>query len=550
MARVYGGAVAAKQVAFLWSKSLSDIGSSVKLLSRLGLLNQVVDYAIECNSYEWSLNLVNAASPELKYKVNEVKLKYANWLAEEQRYDEAEALFLEINKAKDAVVMYIRSKNFTDALRVAEQYLNSENLVSDILVTQAKSLLEIGEKSTDTLMKAESLFLRAGRIELAVKMYKDIGMWNEALRVCEQYSPSLISSVKRDMITSSGISNHGSQADHLTMETRRSSSRLSLKSRQSDVSVILDERKDPRSELEAAEAEGDRNGAIRNALSLATQYIGEKKLDEALGVVSTYQTSLSVPEARFVLIRLATDLMSFEGDFGNDALTWRQLRNALLEYINININTNTNTLAHDEEQCQKFLLLAHYLYLQKVLEQLSKKQTAAEELLTKLNVALLRYTEVIRVDKCFYEAGKVAKESSKLDMAFVFWNHFLDLVDAIEEGDVNVDHSDLAETDIPSEVPLPSKPYLADEQPNLIEEVRSWILKMSMDSSSTRSLPKDPSRGHVYEASLINGNGGCDLPCLVTGYPVTKERMLELRPDRYAANKHDWNKLLMLTKVG
>lgn len=41
VARGHGGGQAAKQVAFLWAKSLSDIDAAVKLLSRFGMLHQV-----------------------------------------------------------------------------------------------------------------------------------------------------------------------------------------------------------------------------------------------------------------------------------------------------------------------------------------------------------------------------------------------------------------------------------------------------------------------------------------------------------------------------
>lgn len=47
-------------------------------------------------------------------------------------------------------------------------------------------------------------------------------------------------------------------------------------------------------------------------------------------------------------------------------------------------------------------------------------------------------------------------------MAFVFLNRYLDLVEAIEEGSLDMlDNTDLQETDIPVEVPLPEKPYLS-----------------------------------------------------------------------------------------
>lgn len=46
-------------------------------------------------------------------------------------------------------------------------------------------------------------------------------------------------------------------------------------------------------------------------------------------------------------------------------------------------------------------------------------------------------------------------------LAFTLLNHYLDLRDAIEDqnGD-NVDYNDFVNTDIPTEIALPEKPYL------------------------------------------------------------------------------------------
>jgi intraflagellar transport protein 172 len=47
------------------------------------------------------------------------------------------------------------------------------------------------------------------------------------------------------------------------------------------------------------------------------------------------------------------------------------------------------------------------------------------------------------------------------NMAFVFLNRYLDLVEAIEEGSLDMlDHSDFQDTDIPFEIPLPEKSHL------------------------------------------------------------------------------------------
>lgn len=65
--------------------------------------------------------------------------------------------------------------------------------------------------------------------------------------------------------------------------------------------------------------------------------------------------------------------------------------------------------------------------------------------------------------------------------AFLFLNHCLDIIEAMEEGgDVAVDHSDLLSTDFPQQIPLPEQPYL---QPDEVEAVKEWVLSVSMDRS-------------------------------------------------------------------
>lgn len=66
VSRAHGGASAAKQVAFHWAQTMPKPEESVHLLNRYGLLNQVVDYALESNEYEFALSLIMNAGNDLK----------------------------------------------------------------------------------------------------------------------------------------------------------------------------------------------------------------------------------------------------------------------------------------------------------------------------------------------------------------------------------------------------------------------------------------------------------------------------------------------------
>ena len=544
VARANGGVIAAKQVAYLWAQSLNNADSAVKLLSRFGLLNQVVDFAVEVNNFEFAKELISNSGNDLKHKMTEVKLKYAVWLEDENRLSEAEVMFCEANRPKEAVLMYLHNNDFEDALRVAEESVRDEEIVRDVLTAQAKSILDKGKRTLEDMNRAEHLLLRAGRIELAVKLYKENGLWKEALRVCEQFAPQLIDSVKREMIAES----HGSDLYMSGQNTHESSGKsvtqmIKDTDRQSISSEMINESTDFRQSLKIAEQNGDKESIVKYAILLSTQLVRDKSSTEALVILNKHNSVFILPETKKIVIRIASDLFSFESNSETDMKTFRLLRDTLFQAI------GSSGSDSELEIIEKYLLISHLLCLKKILHSMSA-QSNAVELHSKITISLLRYTDIVRVDKAFYEAGLVAKDSNRLEMAFVFWNHFLDLVEAIDEGEYNVDHSDFVGTDIPFEVPLPSQPFCAESSPDTIEEVKSWILQISMDSTVSQTLPLDAFRdGEVYEASLLNSDNSECLPCLVTGYPVIKHKMLEFKPGKYGVNKDDWNKLLMLTKV-
>lgn len=159
-----------------------------------------------------------------------------------------------------------------------------------------------------------------------------------------------------------------------------------------------------------------------------------------------------------------------------------------------------------------------------------------------MSVSLLRHTDVLHADKCYYEAGIAARSANLLSEAFVFLNHFLDLEECIEEeGDGNVlDVDDLRVTDFPLEVPLPERLCVAMEQR---EEAREWVLAVSMDQKIEQGLPVDQ-RG-VYVGSLTSpANSGTLLQqCVITGYPV-RGPVIKFEETNRVADRDDWTKLI------
>lgn len=129
------------------------------------------------------------------------------------------------------------------------------------------------------------------------------------------------------------------------------------------------------------------------------------------------------------------------------------------------------------ETIEKYLLISHYYTIRSVCREVQSLQIVA----VRISVALLRYTDIIPVDKGFLEAGLDLRSIKREAEAFIMLNHYLDVCEAIEDGSGNmVDHGDLTATDFPRSVPLPEEIHLKNT-PDQHEEVREWVLAVSMD---------------------------------------------------------------------
>ncbi|XP_021109553.1 intraflagellar transport protein 172 homolog [Heterocephalus glaber] len=239
--------------------------------------------------------------------------------------------------------------------------------------------------------------------------------------------------------------------------------------------------------------------------------------------------------------RIFSDMVSSPGTNSAEAYhSWADLRDVLFNLCeNLVKSSEANSAAHEE--FETMLLIAHYYATRSAAQSVTQLETVA----ARLSVSLLRHTQLLPADKAFYEAGTAAKAVGWENMAFIFLNRFLDLTDAIEEGTLDaLDHSDFQGTDIPFEVSLPAQQHVPEAQR---EEIRDWVLTVSMDQRLEQVLPQDE-RG-TYEASLVAVSTGVRaLPCLITGYPILRNKIEFKRPGK-AADKDNWNKFLMAIKT-
>lgn len=644
IAKQHGGAAIAKQVAYLWAKNLGG-DSAIKLLQKLNLLEQCVEYAVDTTAFDFAFELSRTFSKE---KLAGIYLKYAMFLEDEGKFKAAEEQFIKADRPKEAVLMYIHQADWDEAKRVAEEY-DPESLV-DVLVGQARVSFDNQE-----FADGETFLLRAQRPELCIKFYRDYDRWPDILRIAKEYLPHKLASFQDEYDRIATTSNSDKGAESLVTqardwETRNEYNRaidlylrittdmttnkslleevytkaveLAVKFSKDRAISIAQEVCKRLLEVDMYETASDLYQAVKlyrdaitacisgdmwaEARSIASdlapkyedyveekyvEYLKSKQMaDKLIGVdviaaldmyVEQQQWEKCIQEAeqqsydvltKYVALyaahlikekdhvralslfvqhgappnsqnfniykRLVEDLLRQPGLDGAESYkVWSDLRTMLYNLCEGFTKQPTNPAVM--EIFSKMLLISHYYAVRAA----AKPHSSLEVICTKIAVSLLRYTDIIPCDKAFYEAGTACKAIGWENMAFVFLNRFLDLSEGIEEGSLdNMDNTDFLETDIPLEVPVPESQYLNEDQ---LEEVKEWVLAVSMDQKVEQILPVDE-RG-CYEASLIASNSD-SLPCVISGYPVLRNK-LEFKNPGKVANKDDWNKFAMTTKV-
>ena len=149
----------------------------------------------------------------------------------------------------------------------------------------------------------------------------------------------------------------------------------------------------------------------------------------------------------------------------------------------------------------RYLMVTHLLLLKT-----EAQRNRLDRVTAKISTSLLRYCQIIRADKAFLDAGEFNKKISHNDAAFIFYNRYIDLYDAIEDPDANpiTDNTDFEGTDIPSpyDIILPEKNLMGEAER---DKIRDWVLQINMDGNVGNSLPMrecENCHQEIYEGTL------------------------------------------------
>ncbi|KAL3317647.1 hypothetical protein Ciccas_003697 [Cichlidogyrus casuarinus] len=189
------------QVAYLWARNLGG-DSAIRLLKKLQLVDSSIDYAVEQMAFDFALELANSAAPG---RVSDIYLKQAICLEDEGKLPDAEAAFLRAGKSREAVLMYVHCHDWDSAYRVAQQH--DPETVNEIFLGLARVAF-----ADQDFEKAETFLLRAERADIAVKAYKEVGLWEDALRVAATYMPNKYKELEEEYMREQAMGSIASKA--------------------------------------------------------------------------------------------------------------------------------------------------------------------------------------------------------------------------------------------------------------------------------------------------------------------------------------------------
>ncbi|CAF4464505.1 unnamed protein product, partial [Rotaria sp. Silwood2] len=278
----------------------------------------------------------------------------------------------------------------------------------------------------------------------------------------------------------------------------------------------------------------------------AAQMIQSNRAELAANVYKQYG-AIAIPQNLKIYKALFYRMLRIDSLKHDNYSKWADVRDVLHDVFE-NMSSSSSASAGGiqkeiEEQRPTFEILLWVAHMNAMRAACSEHEQL-DIITAKLSISLLRHSDILPVDRAFYEAGIMCRKVSWNEMSMVFLNRYLDVVDAIEEHNPELlATSDFVETDIPYEIELPDQPFLPPEQH---EKIKEHVLALSMKQTVKPALRRD-SRNCI-EFSLINSETNeRSPPCLITGYPVLNDCVIF---DRYnlMANKEDWNKFVLSAK--
>lgn len=385
-------------------------------------------------------------------------LHHASEFTRNEEFKKASLCLLKINASNaDAATV---EQALIRAAEICNQFLEGDDAI-EIASELGPRLVEIGQHGP-----AAQLYLAAEMPKEAVDVFIQSENWGKARRLAKEINPQLLTYVETQQKSRLRMENNVEQLADIDIIGA-----LDLLAEQGQWTRCIEKAK--------------QHSAVvmhKYLAQYATQLIRDNECVEALAAYMKYGAP-PLQQNFNIYNRIAVECIGLRETDG--ANVWRDLRTFL---FNLTQSIKLSDSVIDGlDRFEELLLIVHYYVTRAVCREISSLKVLG----VKISVALLRYTETIPVDKGFYEAGMDLRSIGRESEAFVILNHYLDVSEAIDGADVLVDHLNLAATDFPSSVPIPSELHLKNDL-DLHEEIREWVLSVSMDQRV------DQVRGKTY----------------------------------------------------
>ncbi len=544
---------------------------------------EAIEMHVHNKDWDAATRVAEHHAPE---QVTDVLVSRATSLKEEKEYSKAEATFVKAKKPEAAIKMYSDEGLWDDALRVAADYLPGK--VREIhLEMQSRA----GEPSKTSARDAEAqheCVTRARRLERegnysgAVDAYLELtsrvtkdqraleNAWDAAVRVAVGNVPGKARTVVQEVAARLRGIGRDDRAEELLgsagvdarsggayQAAARKPARPGSAQPKRDIVGFKDAAKESRGDKENSDA----SPAAAEEAARRGDWDVAHELARALGpdVAASYSIKHATMELRGGNPEAAADILAERGapadpryfalykeiagevlggaqdGVGEEGL--KKFLTSLVDTMSATPEINAEHLA-DLRRCLEATNLA--------LVRAKCKDADMPVLSAKAATSLLRFCGLVPADRAFFEAGMACREAKELSLAFVFLNRYLDITELMDEGGdaSELDNVDFEDTDIPNDFPLPTQHFVEEATR---EEVRDWVLALSMDQQVEQTLPTrtcGKCNGQTYVAGLTCCRCKAKSEaCVVSGYPVpTGQRVLH---EGRSANRGDWNEWTM-----
>jgi len=391
-----------------------------------------------------------------------------------------------------------------------------------------------------TVMVSKQL-AAVGRFEVAAEMYAGIGKYEDAVKCYIalkdfQKAKALCASIKQGSLATQ-LANMIDKAQRDDIMTSGNTGALVDLDPQGGINLLMEQKKWEQA-LENAKFKSPQ--MLNQVLfEFSKSMLNQGHVGEAVKTFTIYGTPVEKP---FLMVYKTLSLEVFAECSEEEVYDLRLMLKSVVEAMSMSRETAGFA------EMEHFLRVSQYLYLKTIC-----KNKGLRSLYTKICVSLLRYTNEIRVDKAFYEAGIACREEGWLNMAFIFLNRYLDLNDAISDsesgGAALADTTDFEGTDIPMDITsLPETNMVSTQE---AEGLRDFLLQLSVDQKLDKRLS---TRRCDCGREIYVGNLVCPFceaswsPCVVTGFPVLRASAGACTNCNQATNRPDWNSYIVLNQ--